>query len=378
EIAIDDVDAAPLRSGRRVSNTPVLSTSAFPARRTSPLTPPLKMPVLSRDHLMIAAAATAVIMAMVALRPWTHFRAAPAPPQNLATQSMSKPAMLPPTPSVAKSSHESASVPVIKPVAIASHAPAASPATIGEKSAGQVSSFEPTTPKAAATAKVAMTSPLPAKPPAAPKASESVAAPAKVAVVAPAKPVIEARNPAPIASVAPPTTRARAEATPIVNLAAIPAVKPSLPPVEREARTSPNPTREGQPPNASDHDNAEVDVDLLQATLRSEMAQHGYPNMGVSVTDEGDVYLDGTFFDQDDQDRMIAMIRAHRRVRDIYFSGTVWYADAEGTPVPGEAKPTPKAPHKNAQPSEFPITAADPTAPPTPAAQARSGIWPFR
>jgi len=147
-------------------------------------------------------------------------------------------------------------------------------------------------------------------------------------------------------------------------------------------------------------------AETLGASLQSQMTREGYPNLGVTVTDADDVYLVGAFPSQAERDRAIAMVRAHRSVRDIYFAGSVWYANRPEQPANAEDMEThlpavrssspesapPRQP--SAEPTDyFPITAADVTPAPPPevptpaaaastampdAAQSHADLWPLR
>ena len=66
---------------------------------------------------------------------------------------------------------------------------------------------------------------------------------------------------------------------------------------------------------------------LLESSLRADLAREGFAGIGVSVAGDGDVFLDGIFMSRGDQQRAIAMVRAFKDVRDIYFSGHVWNGD---------------------------------------------------
>jgi hypothetical protein len=234
-----------------------------------------------------------------------------------------------------------------------------------------------------------------------------------VAAAKPVSPKVASAQPASAPSIA----TSQKSAAPPVAVAAVPPVKaiakPSQPAIESssppEEEEEPEATRHHEATEKTEKDVAQVQTELLQASLFSQIAAAGYPNLGVSVNADGDVFLDGTFLNQADQDRMIALIRANPRVRDIYFSGTVWYADhsragtgsakagaSEAAPQQASAKSAttsepaiPPRHMKIAHSEEFPVTAADETPAPQPAYVApaapkptsvwqRTGIWPFR
>lgn len=409
-IAIDDADAPPLRNGRRVWTTPVLSTGAFPARQPndSPATLTVR---LTTEQLTIAAAVTGALLALLAMRPWRYFGAS-TPPANLATQSVAKPAALP-MPSVAKAESQAAKA----PIAAASHATIAGASHTIVPASVKVSAAALVKPAPAASSVAA----LPGL-----TGAASVKPAAMPSVVAAAGPVLVPPKLASVQPASAPSAATSQKSVPPVAVAAVPAVKaiakPPQPAPSTEASPPDDIEEEPDEPEATEHpaapgdadsDIAQVRAELLQASLLGQMAQAGYPNLGLSVNQDGDVFLDGTFLNQADQDRMIAMIRAHPRVRDIYFSGTVWYAD-QPTPValPGKAgapeavlppasaksagafQPAAQPGHlKIAHSEDFPITAADETpAPQSPygaplpgapnakpsAPSPRTSIWPFR
>ena len=166
---------------------------------------------------------------------------------------------------------------------------------------------------------------------------------------------------------------------------------------------------------------APVRAMLLESSIRSQLAYAGFTDIGVSMTEDGDVYLNGTFLNEADQDKAMAMIREHHGVHDIYFSGSVWHDvnspnEQEAAPVTAavpnpvskpteasqaaspqeasastpDAKPIPASHAKIAHSKEFPVTAAEAPAPvpryaapaqptviPTPAPK-RHSIFPFR
>jgi hypothetical protein len=175
---------------------------------------------------------------------------------------------------------------------------------------------------------------------------------------------------------------------PKINVATIPANHPALNAAPAESPSDDNEEEEPAQTRRTKAGFAAVRGKLLEASIHSQLAQMGYASFGVAVSDEGDVYLEGTFLSQADQDRVLAMVRRFKHVRDISFSGSVWHtehasadgaaeATASGTgdeaaPPPAVAKPAePSAPElPAAQPKsapsdeEFPITAADVPAPP--------------
>src|SRR5579859_4092103 len=79
ESLIDDADAPPLQNGRRVWNTPVLSTKPFalPPRRKAE---PLPLIPTTRESLLWTAGAAVVgaFLAVLLIRPW-EYSTAPAP-----------------------------------------------------------------------------------------------------------------------------------------------------------------------------------------------------------------------------------------------------------------------------------------------------------
>jgi len=321
---------------------------ATPVLSTTPFVPhpvrqPNAAPPWSRDQLMIAAAALGALLTIVVTRPWEYVENLQPPPANLATQSLTKPGVLPsPIPPVAKPATKAAPV----PAALAEAAPM--------KPAAMLPETAPKQPFAAFSA--------PALPQTMP--------PFKVATA-------PANNPA---------------------------VKPE--PAEPAATESLSDDA-GEPPhsNRTHTDFALVQGELMEASIRSQLARMGYASLGVAVSDEGDVYLEGTFLNQADQDRVIAMIRRYRHVRDISFSGTVWHGeqahasrDAAEVKMSDRAAPPPTtawhaapsllAPLPKVAPSaEFPITAADEPVPggrndapasPLPTPSHDQSIWPVQ
>ena len=72
---------------------------------------------------------------------------------------------------------------------------------------------------------------------------------------------------------------------------------------------------------------------MLESSIRDELARAGMPDLGVSVSGEGDVFITGVVLNHDDEDRAIALARGHGEVRDIYFSGGMWHeGDSEEPP----------------------------------------------
>jgi hypothetical protein len=171
-----------------------------------------------------------------------------------------------------------------------------------------------------------------------------------------------------VASLAP----ALSQAMPSIKVA--PARKPALKPEPAapgaESSSDKDAKKEPSQPNRTDTELTRVQGELLEASIESELAQVGYASLGVSVNDEGDVFLAGTFLSQADEDQVLAMIRHIQHVRDIYFSGSVWHSERA-------SEPSPEAPSENApsqaraplvksaasmpeqEPDEFPVTAAD-------------------
>jgi len=234
-----------------------------------------------------------------------------------------------------------------------------------------------------------------------PSAIASSAAPANAAVAAaaPVKPVAmpsvvaEAKPIAAAPAIAPKQPLAASSPVAVdkpsaqVKVAALPVVKPITKPAHTEPAIEPSAAAEEEPAEnyrvGKVHSEfAPIHAQLLEASIHSQLVHEGYPSLGVSVTAEGDVYLDGTFLSQADQDRVIHKVRAQQHVRDIYFSGTVWHNDRasapEAAPVNAGApsaspvaqqvavkpaappsQPVPSKPKKVVDFDEFPVTAAD-------------------
>ena len=271
---------------------------------------PAVAPPWTSNQLIVAAAAVVAVLAILMTRPWRYFKNA-SPPADLATQSLHKPEAFPsPIHPVAKPANEAA-------------APAQSPIV--------------SAPKLPAAATVAALAPM---------------RPAAVPSVAPlAKPIAMLPETAPKQPHAASSALALPQTMPSIKVATIPAGKPA-----QKSETPEQFTR--------------VRGEILAASIESELAQAGYASLGLSVNDEGDVFLAGTFLSQADEDRVLAMIRHIQHVRDIHFTGTVWQSEQASAPSPEApvenapsaaqaplAKPAAAMPEQ--APDEFPVTAAD-------------------
>jgi len=106
---------------------------------------------------------------------------------------------------------------------------------------------------------------------------------------------------------------------------------------------------------------------ILESSVRSELAREGFSNLGVSFTADGDVFLNGTFLNLADEDRVIAMIRGNKGVRDIYFSGTVWHDGGDHPEVATASPPTPPRAAKAPLAPPKPLASADARSVPSPA-----------
>lgn len=58
----------------------------------------------------------------------------------------------------------------------------------------------------------------------------------------------------------------------------------------------------------------------LEETLKKSLAQEGFPNIGVSVSRNGDVYLAGTLFDHSERGEILDLVRGTPGVSRIHFS----------------------------------------------------------
>jgi hypothetical protein len=58
----------------------------------------------------------------------------------------------------------------------------------------------------------------------------------------------------------------------------------------------------------------------LEETLKKSLAQEGFPNIGVSVSRDGDVYLAGTLFDHSERGEILGLVRDTSGVSRIHFS----------------------------------------------------------
>ncbi len=373
EAAIDDADAPPLANGRRVWTTPVMSARPIvtPRRRKRAGSAPAPW---SAGHWTLAVVAIGALFAVLLMHPWKSARA-PAPPIKIAP----RPAM-----------KVHASPKGIPSVAIPAKQAVAAPA----KAAAAAPSKPAAMPSSAASA---------------PNAMASLAAPAKAALAAGVKPLAMRSIAAPATPVAmaSPAAQNKPAAAPSsaapVELVAAPAVKPTAKP----AQVAPTTEAPLESPSASDEEEedaefAPVRMLFLESSIKNELTAAGYPSLGLSVTGGGDVFLNGTFLNFADEDRVIAMMRRHKAVRDIYFSGTVWHdatgheeqatapgaaaapaaaanaasASAPPQPLPAQppappSQPVPAAHGKIAHSPEFPVTAAE-----VPATGARSAYAP--
>jgi PDZ domain-containing protein/BON domain-containing protein len=62
------------------------------------------------------------------------------------------------------------------------------------------------------------------------------------------------------------------------------------------------------------------DPRALEAQLRDELAQDGFPNLGVSVGRDGEVYLAGTLFDESEPEHLNDLVRKVPGVSDVHFT----------------------------------------------------------
>jgi hypothetical protein len=422
--AIHDADAPPVRNGNlRPWTKPVLTTKpvSLPPRRK--ILPPAEIVQRPWKEIPIAAlylamAVGGAFLAILVMRPWEYSAARPSSkPIAKATAKVvahAKPApkKLPQKVAVAapKPAPKLTAVPkvVAMPKAAPSVAIAAKPAVVAPAKMPVASS------STAAASHVAAVSIKPAAQP-----SVAIAAPKLAAA------------PPPIIPLAPPEqTRASTEEkpAPLPPPSVSTKVASAPPPIQHpvvEASPAESSVEEVPEPTSGDEQEADelapIHAMLLESAIRTQLASAGFTDLGVSMTQDGDVYLNGTFLNIADQDKAIAMIRQHHGVRDIYFSGSVWHdlntqhgqaatpavaslpnpmSKAEGaepsTPrqqagaSAPESKTAPARHVKIAHSAEFPVTAAEepapvpryaapvqPTAVPTPAPKPHS-IFPFR
>ena len=296
---------------------------------------PTAAPPWSRDQLIVAAAAALVaLFAILMTRPWEYFENRP-PRANHAPQSLTKPEVLPsPIPPVAKPANQAAAAPAQSPIASAAKPPApATGAAVAPMKPAAMPSIAPLSKPAAS---------LPETAPKQPRATSS--------------------------------TPALAQTMPSIKVATVPPGKPALKtkPAAPAPESATNNDEEKEPPqsNRTDREFAQVRGKLMEASIRSQLAQMGYASLGLSVNDAGDVFLSGTFLSEADQDQVLAMIRGFHHVRDIYFSGSVWHSERASAPSPEApvenapsaaqaplAKPAAAIPEQ--EPEDFPVTAAD-------------------
>lgn len=405
EASIDDADAPPLQNGRRVWSTPVLTVKPFalpPRKKAEP--PPV--PPMSRFSLLWITGAVlgGAFLAVVMMRPWEYLTA-PVAPIALTTKPAPK-RVAPPKPAtkiavaVPKSPPQVAAAPnviaVPKPLpSVDVYAKQSITAPAKRSAAAQPKNGAAAAVKPIAMASVAAARAKPVSSPVAPKVA--LAPPAKVAPAPQMKPLVQPAAPVKVASV------------PTPKQAAMPA------PSEPAAANPPDASAVEEQDN--DDELAPVRRMLLESSIRTQLAGAGFADLGVSMTEDGDVYLNGTFLNMADEDKVIAMIRAHRGVGDIYFSGTVWHdltASPDQAAVPAASAPMPSVAKPNAAPqqqvaklpptalqplsskhvkiahsADFPVTAAEvpvpkpryaapqPTIAPTPAAKPH-GLFPFQ
>lgn len=274
---------------------------------------------------------------------------------------------------------------VAKPKAVASAAPPnavavapapAKPIAIASMGAAQ--------PKASAAPKAVVVVPAPLNPAAiasiaavkakavaspAPARVEAVASPpsqpAAIASMVAAQPkAVESAAPPKVVAVAPEPPKPAATSSPSqsVNVASAPMVPQPIkvaPPAAQES-AEPVPPKPGNEAPAEEsavgvRENSELAPlhrMLLESAIRTQLAGVGFPDLGVSVNGDGDVYLNGTFQNVADQDKVIAMIREHRGVRDIYFSGTLWHQDQAPTPIASAPAPNQQNSQTNSAPPQ--------------------------
>lgn len=305
EASIDDADAPPFANGRRVWTTPVLQAHTIVGGTRRRPAPLAAAPSPYGDFwTMVAAVVAGVMLGFLMLWPRQSATVANPPPQIAA-----------------------------KP------APKAQPSV------------------AASAAKE--------KPRVAIVAKQSVPAPSKATVPPPKLVASAPRKPAAVPSAAPSPAAAAPQPVSAASTAAI--SPPSKPAATEPSAASPEETSSGDEEEAED-ELAPVRAMLLESSIRSELASQGFSNLGVSVTAEGDVFLNGTFVNPADEDRVLGMLRRNQRVRDIYFSGTVWH----NTNPAAEASPSQEAPRSNAG-SVAPSTQSSPA---KPAASASPAVRP--
>ncbi len=58
----------------------------------------------------------------------------------------------------------------------------------------------------------------------------------------------------------------------------------------------------------------------LEANLKIRLAQHGFPNIGVSASHNGCVYLAGTLFDESEKGEIMGLVRRTQGVSSVHFS----------------------------------------------------------
>jgi hypothetical protein len=322
EAAIDDADAPPFGNGRRVWTTPVLSTTPIAAPRPRKRAASAPQPWSAAGYWTLAVIAIGAVLIVLMMRPWKSAKA-PVPPVKIAPRAAMK---------------VRASPKGIPSVAVAARQAAAASA---------------------------------------PKAMASLAAPA-TAAAAPVKPlampsVAALVGPAAMASAAAPSLAAA------VTVAAVPVVKA----VAKPAQIAPTIEIPLESRSTSDEEEEEDEIApvrglLLESSLKNQLTSAGYPSLGVSVTGGGDVFLNGTFLNLADEDRVLAMVRGHEGVRDIYFSGTVWH-DATGheeqATAPGAAAaPAAAANAASASPPSQPLPAKPPAPAPQPVPSAHGKI----
>jgi len=58
----------------------------------------------------------------------------------------------------------------------------------------------------------------------------------------------------------------------------------------------------------------------LEANLKNRLAQNGFPNIGVSASHNGSVYLAGTLFDESEKGEIVGLVRRTQGVSSVHFS----------------------------------------------------------
>jgi hypothetical protein len=88
------------------------------------------------------------------------------------------------------------------------------------------------------------------------------------------------------------------------------------------------------------HHQEEIAPSNLEFVIKNELAQEDLQNIGVSVSQDGDVYLHGDLSDRSQEDQVVAVVHAIPGVGQIHFIGTVEVPEETTNSTATTASPT--------------------------------------